>query len=140
MKTLMHRLVLPAACAAFMLVTGPSLADDCKNCGIVKSVNAVKVKGQSSGGGAIAGGLVGGVVGNQFGSGSGRTLATVAGAAGGAYVGNEIEKDAKSRYVWKIAVDMDYGERRNFSLNRKPDFGPGDRVRLLNGKPVRVGN
>lgn len=117
-----------------------AVADDCKNCGTVRSVNAVKVKGQSSGGGAVAGGLVGGLLGNQIGHGSGRAVATVAGVAGGAYAGNEIEKNAKSGYVWKVAVDMDYGERRTFTLKRKPEFLAGDRVRLENGKPVRVPN
>jgi outer membrane lipoprotein SlyB len=125
---------------AFGIGSGAVAAEDCRNCGIVKSVKAVKIKGQGSGGGAVAGGIVGGLLGNQIGSGSGRTVATVAGAAGGAYAGNEIEKSAKSRYVWKVAVDMDYGERRNFTLNRKPDFLAGDRVRVADGKPVRVPN
>ncbi len=137
MKHAVRRFVLPVFIAAFLLPTLSS-ADDCKNCGVVKSVDAVKVKGKASGGGAVAGGLVGGLVGNQFGSGSGRTVATVAGVAGGAYVGNEIEKDAKSHHVWKVAVDMDYGERRNFTLSRKPSFVSGDRVQLVDGKPVKV--
>lgn len=123
---------------AFALAVQPALADDCKNCGIVKSVNAVKAKGKASGAGAVTGGLVGGVLGNQFGGGGGRTVATVAGAAGGAYVGNEVEKDARSHTVWKVAVDMDYGERRTFSLKARPGFAAGDRVRVDNGKPVRV--
>lgn len=38
------------------------------------------------------GAVVGGLLGNQVGSGDGKTLATVAGAVGGAYVGNEIAK------------------------------------------------
>ena len=126
--------------AVFAFASFAAVADDCKNCGIVKSVTAVKVKGNASGGGAVAGGVVGGLLGNQIGSGGGRTVATVAGVAGGAYVGNEIEKDAKSRHVWKIAVDMDYGERRTFTLNQKPDFLSGDRVKVVNGKPARVPN
>lgn len=127
-----------ALLAGFSLIAAPALADDCKNCGIVKAVDAVKVKGKASGGGAVAGGLVGGVLGNQIGHGSGRTVATVAGVAGGAYVGNEMEKSAKSHTVWKVAVDMDYGERRNFTLYNNPGFIAGDRVRVENGKPVRV--
>jgi uncharacterized protein YcfJ len=35
---------------------------------------------------------VGGLIGNQVGSGNGRKLATIAGAIGGAYAGNEIAK------------------------------------------------
>lgn len=130
--------VLPVLITGLFLAGGHTLADDCKNCGIVKSVNAVKVKGKATGTGAVAGGLVGGVLGNQIGKGGGRTLATVAGAAGGAYAGNEIEKESRSHTVWKIAVDMDYGERRSFTLYSAPSFAAGDRVRLDNGKPVRV--
>ena len=38
------------------------------------------------------GALVGGALGSQMGSGDGKTLATIAGAVGGGYVGNEIAK------------------------------------------------
>jgi hypothetical protein len=38
------------------------------------------------------GAVVGGLIGNQVGGGKGRTVATIAGAVGGAYVGNEIAK------------------------------------------------
>lgn len=38
------------------------------------------------------GAVVGGLLGNQVGGGNGRTLATIAGALGGGYVGNEVAK------------------------------------------------
>lgn len=38
------------------------------------------------------GAVLGGLVGSQLGGGNGRTLATIAGAVGGGYVGNEIAK------------------------------------------------
>lgn len=38
------------------------------------------------------GAVVGGIVGSQVGGGNGRTLATIAGAIGGGYLGNEIAK------------------------------------------------
>lgn len=38
------------------------------------------------------GAVVGGLLGNQVGGGKGKTLATIAGAVGGGYVGNEIAK------------------------------------------------
>lgn len=40
------------------------------------------------------GAVVGGLLGSQVGGGNGRTLATIAGAVGGGYVGNEIAKRA----------------------------------------------
>ena len=39
--------------------------------------------------GTLGGGIAGGVIGNQFGSGSGKTIATTAGALGGAALGNK---------------------------------------------------
>jgi uncharacterized protein YcfJ len=45
---------------------------------------------QSNVGGLLLGGLIGGVLGHQVGGGSGKDLATVAGAVGGAVVGNNI--------------------------------------------------
>lgn len=41
-------------------------------------------------GGTVAGGVVGAVVGNQFGGGTGRTVLTGVGAAGGALAGHEL--------------------------------------------------
>jgi uncharacterized protein YcfJ len=36
--------------------------------------------------------VVGGLLGNQVGGGNGKTLATIAGAVGGGFLGNEIAK------------------------------------------------
>jgi uncharacterized protein YcfJ len=41
--------------------------------------------------------VVGGLIGNQVGSGNGRKLATIAGAVGGGYVGNEIAKNQQQQ-------------------------------------------
>jgi uncharacterized protein YcfJ len=43
-------------------------------------------------GGAVVGGLVGALAGHQVGGGKGKTLATIGGAAAGAYAGHEIQK------------------------------------------------
>jgi uncharacterized protein YcfJ len=131
--TWLTALGLSAAC---LLAVAPASAADCQNCGRVAAIKAVKVKGQSSGAGAVTGGVVGGVVGHQFGKGSGNTAMTVLGAAGGAYAGNEIEKNAKSHTVYKISVNMEYGETRQFTMNNPPDFAKGDRVRVQDGRPV----
>jgi uncharacterized protein YcfJ len=45
---------------------------------------------QANVGGLLLGGLIGGVLGHQVGGGSGKDLATVAGAVGGAVVGNNV--------------------------------------------------
>ena len=50
-----------------------------------------------SGVGMVAGGVLGGVLGHQIGGGRGKTVATVAGAAGGAYVGNKVEQNKNTK-------------------------------------------
>ena len=47
--------------------------------------------------GTIAGAVIGGVIGHQIGGGSGRDIATVAGAAGGGYAGNRVQKNLQDR-------------------------------------------
>jgi uncharacterized protein YcfJ len=49
--------------------------------------------------GTVLGGVAGGVLGHQIGGGKGKTLATVAGAAGGAYAGNQVQKTMQEKDV-----------------------------------------
>jgi uncharacterized protein YcfJ len=49
--------------------------------------------------GTVIGGVAGGLLGSTIGSGSGRTVATIAGAAGGAYVGNQVQKGQQQKNV-----------------------------------------
>ena len=49
--------------------------------------------------GTVIGGVAGGLLGSTIGGGAGRTVATVAGAAGGAYVGNQAQKNMQQRDV-----------------------------------------
>lgn len=53
---------------------------------------AVPYRDQHQIGGAVVGGILGALAGHMVGGGRGRTLATVAGAAGGAFAGHEIQK------------------------------------------------
>lgn len=110
----------------------------CSDCGTVQSVVPYRTEGTSTGLGAVAGGVVGGLLGNQIGGGSGRKLATIAGAGGGAYVGNRIEKDRNSRTRYKVTVRMDGGNTRSFHL---ADGGwmPGDRVVVSDGRLLPAG-
>jgi uncharacterized protein YcfJ len=41
------------------------------------------------------GAVIGGLLGNQVGKGKGRTLATIAGAIGGGYIGNEVQERSR---------------------------------------------
>jgi outer membrane lipoprotein SlyB len=112
------------------LVSGGSL---CASCGTVESVHAVEQKGSATGLGAVAGGLTGAVVGNQMGRGNGNTAMTLLGAAGGALAGNEIEKNLKHRYSYRVTVRMDDGSFRTVSQSNAPAVASGERVRIVSG-------
>jgi uncharacterized protein YcfJ len=49
--------------------------------------------------GTVIVGVAGGLLGSAVGGGTGRTVATIAGAAGGAYVGNQVQKNAQQKNV-----------------------------------------
>lgn len=68
--------------------------DVCKE---VQVVHKAPVKDENRIAGTLIGGVLGGVVGHQVGGGFGNQLATVAGAAGGAYAGNRIQKNMQDK-------------------------------------------
>jgi outer membrane lipoprotein SlyB len=104
------------------------------NVGTVESVREIAQPGEGTGLGAIAGGVLGGVLGNQFGGGNGRKILTVAGAAGGAYAGHQVEKQARGTTRWEISVRLDSGALRTLSSDSAPVWRTGDRVRVVNGR------
>ena len=79
----------------------------CGNCGVVEAINLVEVKGDGSYVGMIGGGVIGALLGGQVAHrGSGKTVAQVAGAAGGAWAGNEIEKKVRSTKHYEVVVRL----------------------------------
>ena len=109
----------------------------CSNCGVIESINAVEEAGQGSGLGAITGGVVGGLVGNQIGKGNGKTVATIAGVAGGAYAGNQIEKNVKKTSHYNVEVRMEDGSFRTIRQNSATGMSYGDKVKIIDGEIVR---
>src|SRR5258705_8252239 len=108
-------------------------AGTCSSCGQVQSVRQVEEKGKTSGVGAIAGGVLGGVIGHQIGSGRGNTVATIAGAGGGAYVGNKVEQNRNTKSHWEVTLKMDAGNTRTFTYSNQPTVREGERVKLVDG-------
>lgn len=118
--------------------TQPALAQPvCVDCGKVVSVHQTEREGEGSAVGLIAGGVAGAVLGRQVGGGFGRDLATVAGAAGGAYAGKEIEKKVKTHKVWTVGVKYPNGATSNFDFAKDPGFKVGDTVRNSDKTIVR---
>ena len=105
----------------------------CANCGTIESVREAASPGEANGLGAIVGGLLGGIVGNQIGKGGGNTVATVLGAAGGAYAGHQFEKSRNQALRYEIGVRMHDGSLRNFTEERMPSWRIGERVRVEHG-------
>ena len=76
----------------------------------------------------------GGLLGNQVGGGTGRQIATVAGAVGGAVVGNQVEGNMKATTTYEIRVRLDDGTLRTFNQSSAPQWSSGDRVRIVKGR------
>jgi outer membrane lipoprotein SlyB len=111
---------------------------ECRNCGTIVSNHTYKREPErASGVGGVGGAVVGGLLGNQVGSGRGRTLATVAGAVGGAYAGNRVERNLKAETYTDVRVKMAVGGYRTFTEKGAPRFHNGERVRVLDGRLVR---
>lgn len=115
------------------------VASSCSNCGVIESVRGIRSDGDGSGVGMAIGGVAGGLLGNQIGKGNGRTIATIAGAAGGAYVGNEVEKKSKSSVTYRITVRMEDGTYRTINQASQPAYTVGDRVKVVDGNVISRG-
>lgn len=111
----------------------PRAAAVCSSCGEVVAVRAVQHTPQTSGVGIAGGAVVGGLLGNQIGGGTGRTLATIAGAVGGGYAGNEVEKNVRTSTSYVVDVRMENGKSRSFPQSAA-NWRVGDQVRVINGR------
>jgi outer membrane lipoprotein SlyB len=108
----------------------------CPDCGKVVSVDVHEKKGEGGALGIVGGGIAGALLGHQVGGGRGQDLATIAGAAGGAYAGNKIEQKMTSSKSWSVRVRMENGDERVFTFDKDPGFAAGDPVRLSGGSIV----
>lgn len=106
----------------------------CSECGIVESVRQERVAAKPTGGGAILGGIAGAVLGHQLGNGRGRDLATVAGAAGGAFLGNRVEETARGHEVYDVTVRRDNGVVT--VLRQATPLTVGQKVQIQGGQAV----
>lgn len=119
--------------------TNTSTSNVSSGYGIVQSIELVRqdnagIGGSGIGVGTIAGAVVGGILGNQVGAGQGKTAATVIGAAGGAYAGNELEKRNQQQVdAYKFTIRMNDGSYQTLMQPTNADIRVGDRVRIDNG-------
>lgn len=114
-----------------------SAAAVCADCGRVMAVAVTQKAGDASAVGVIAGGAIGAVLGNQVGGGFGKDLATLAGAAGGAYAGKIIEEKMKTHTVWTVTVHYPNDSKTSFEFTTDPGLQVGDWVRNSGNTIVR---
>jgi outer membrane lipoprotein SlyB len=116
----------------------------CADCGTVEAVTAVQRQGEVNGVavgnttvglGTVAGGVIGGLLGNQVGGGNGKTAMTVLGAAGGAFAGNQVEKNMKKVTVYQVRVRMNDGSVRTVEVSSS--IPVGSRV-IVEGNNLRM--
>lgn len=99
----------------------------------IESIEVIS-RSQSVGLGTLAGAAIGGILGYQVGGGVGKTVTTIAGAAGGAYLGHELEKKhPKDDRVYKVIMRMDDGSMQSFAQESEPILKQGDRVKITKG-------
>ncbi len=107
--------------------------------GVVQSIDLVQQQsagGNSVGLGTIAGVVVGGILGNQVGAGSGNTAATLLGAAGGGYVGHELEKrnqSSQTESAFRFTIRLGDGSYQTVTQASNANIRVGDRVQIDNG-------
>ena len=130
----MSRFALIVGTAVAVCTGSTALAQaNCADCGTVQTIRYIEEEGRGSEVGAVAGGVLGGVLGHQIGGGTGNTVATIAGAAGGAYVGNKVEKNKNAKSYWTVTINMDGGKTRTFTYSNQPTVKEGERVKLVDG-------
>lgn len=132
----------PAPVAATPAAPGTAAAQAaapaCAECGRVLSITVTEKAGEYSAVGVLAGGALGAVLGNQVGGGLGKDLATLAGAAGGAYAGKVIEEKIKTHKVWTVTVLYANESKASFDFTHDPGFQVGDKVRNTGSTVARM--
>jgi outer membrane lipoprotein SlyB len=83
--------------------------------------------------GAIGGAVVGSFLGRQLGGGTGQAIAPTAVGVGGSMAGSAIGAKAGEKTVWSVSVRFDDGIDRAITVSERPDYRPGDKVRVDNG-------
>jgi outer membrane lipoprotein SlyB len=99
--------------------------------GTVISITQDSVQNVNTAAGGIGGALIGGGIGSLFGGGTGQTVATIVGAAGGAYLGSQAAQRSQT-FVWRIGVRYDDGSVATVQQTTAPALRIGDRVRVTN--------
>lgn len=105
----------------------------CARCGVIVAMRDIIVP--DGGGLGVAGGAVVGalLLGRQLGGGHGGDVATLAGAVGGASLGNGVENRIKTTQAREITVLLDDGATTVLRLADAAAWHTGDHVKIIAG-------
>ncbi len=109
--------------------------------GVVMNARPVVVTGTADGNnwGALGGGAVGAVAGSAIGGGARMNiLGGIAGAVGGALLGNAIQNSATTQQGMEYIVRTDTGNLLTVTQAPRPAFSEGERVYVIFGQQVRI--
>lgn len=109
----------------------------CADCGQVVGVTTGTKEGKGGALGIIGGGVAGALLGHQVGGGTGKDVATIAGAAGGAYAGHKVEEKLRSTKFWAVKIRLESGEERTVTLDHDPGLASGDLVKVSGSTVTR---
>ena len=122
-----------------------------QECHDVQVSHQAPVKDENRIAGKVIGGVAGAALGSMVGNGRGNTVAMVAGAAGGAYAGNAVQKNQQQKDTVtsteaRCKTVYDHAERLlgydvSYRLNGKDDvvrldYDPGKQIPVKDGKLV----
>ena len=108
----------------------PPARQVCEDCGVIASVQEVRVKGDAGAVGTLGGAAAGGLAGAQFGKKSGKILATIGGAVLGGLAGREVEKQVTAKTEYDVVVNMEEGGSRSLRVAALNGLGIGSKVRV----------
>ena len=87
--------------------------------------------------GAIGGAVIGSMLGSKIGAGSGRTAASLAASIGGSMAGSALGSRALADHYWDVSVRFADGVDREMRVKDRPNYGPGDKVSVHDGRIIR---
>ena len=108
----------------------PVVRKICADCGVISSIQQVKIEGEGTGMGAVAGAAAGGYAGNQFGGGNGKIATTAVGVLAGAAAGHYAEKQIRSKQVQRLTIRMDGGNARTVDVAELNGMTIGTKVKV----------
>ena len=117
----------------------PQPASQAYRYGVVDRIEVIRKGDPNNIAGTVIGGIIGGLIGHQIGSGTGNTAATIVGAAGGAYAGNQVQQRSRgANETFRVTVRMEDGSWRTITQDSISDLRTGDRVRVEGDYLYRV--